>query len=265
LKYPSDLLHRRLSGEGATPFELEQAFGGPLDLTLELLHAQGLLLVERQGRYRYETAELNVEEALFCIVDIETNGSKPGKHQIIEIGAVMVQDYAIVGRYESLVRCDEISPHISEITGIAVEDTLRAPPMRTVLEEFRAFLGNAIFVAHDVKFDYSFISAMFERIGQPPMMNRRLCTIDLAERTISSYRYGLKYLNEQLELYREATHHRALSDAITAAKLFKRTLRHIPKEIRTAEALIAFSKQAKRLKRPKFDPTLTAQSPDTRN
>jgi len=253
----SDKTHKQLSGEGVTPYQLEQEFNEPLDLTLELLHAQGLILTESEGRYRYETTGTDADDALFCIVDIETNGSKPGKHQIIEIGAVKVQNHTIIDQYESLVQCDEISPHISEITGISVADTREAPSMKEVLQQFRAFLGTAIFVAHDVKFDYSFISAMFERIGEAPLMNRRLCTIDLAERTISSYRYGLAYLNEQLELYKDATHHRALSDAITTAKLFKRTLRFVPENIRTAEALIQFSKEAKRLKRPKFDPALT--------
>jgi DNA polymerase-3 subunit epsilon len=101
---------------------------------------------------------------------------------------------------------------------------------------------------------------MMERVGLHKLMNRKLCTIDLAERTISSYRYGLKYLNEQLELYNDATHHRALSDAITTAKLFKRTLKHVPDEIRSAEQLIQFSKQAKRLKRPKFDPKVLEEN-----
>ena len=258
MNFFSDKISKQLATEGVTPFQLEQEVGEPLDLALELLHAQGLLLVEREGRYRFGTTGIDRDDAVFCIVDIETNGSKPGKHQIIEVGAVKVQNYTIIDQYESLVQCDEISPHISEITGISVEETKSAPPLRTVLHELRAFLGDAIFVAHDVKFDYSFISAMFERFGEPPLMNRPLCTIDLAERTISSYRYGLKYLNEQLELYKEATHHRALSDAITTAKLFKRTLRCLPQAIRTAEELIQFSKQGKRLKRPKFDPVVLA-------
>jgi DNA polymerase-3 subunit epsilon len=258
LKTFSDKIHKQLSTEGVTPYQLEQEFSEPLDLALELLHAQGLHLVEREGRYRFETTGIDIDDAVYCIVDIETNGSKPGKHQIIEVGAVKVQNYTIIDQYESLVRCNDISPHISEITGISVEDTKDAPPLKSVLGELRAFLGTAIFVAHDVKFDYSFISAMYERFGEPPLMNRRLCTIDLAERTISSYRYGLKYLNEQLELYKEATHHRALSDAITTVKLFKRTLRCLPDTIRTAEELIQFSKQGKRLKRPKFDPVVLA-------
>ena len=259
MKRFSDKTHKQLSGEGVTPYQLRQEFNEELELTLELLHAQGLILVERDGRYRYETTGIDWKEAVFCIVDIETNGSKPEKHQIIEIGAVKVQNFTIIDRFESLVECRDISPHITEITGISVDDTEHAPPMREVLHAFRLFLGTSVFVAHDVKFDYSFISAMCERVGLPPLMNRRLCTIDLSERTISSYRYGLKYLNEQLDLYEGATHHRALSDAITTAKLFKRILLHIPEPIKSAEELIQFSKEAKRLKRPKFDPRLAEE------
>lgn len=242
--------------EEALAAELDE----PLELSLELLCAQGVELVEKDGRYRYATALTPVEDAVFCVVDIETNGSRPEKHQIIEIGAVKIQNSVIIDRFESLVRCGDISKHISEITGIFAEDTADAPPLKKVLEEFRAFLGTAVFVAHDVKFDYSFISAMMQRVDLMPLMNRSLCTIDLAERTISSYRYGLAYLNEQLDLYKEATHHRALSDAITTAKLFKRTLKFIPESITTAEALLLFSKEAKRLKRPKFDPKLENES-----
>ncbi|MDD2370245.1 MAG: exonuclease domain-containing protein, partial [Sulfuricurvum sp.] len=104
---------------------------------------------------------------------------------------------------------------------------------------------------HAAKFDYNFVSAMMERVGLDKLLNRSLCTIDLAERTIESERYGLAYLNDQLELYKDATHHRALSDAMTTTKLLKRTLVLVPKSIKNTEELIAFSKEAKRLKRPK--------------
>ncbi|MEE8589463.1 MAG: exonuclease domain-containing protein, partial [Sulfurimonadaceae bacterium] len=113
-----------------------------------------------------------------------------------------------------------------------------------------------IFVAHSVKFDYGFISAMYQKLNMQPMLNRHLCSIDLAERTFSSYRYGLNYLNESLELHHTATHHRALSDAITTAKLFLMSLELVDERIETVEDLILFSKQGKRFKRPKFDPLL---------
>jgi DNA polymerase-3 subunit epsilon len=246
----------KLSKNGLTFKELDKEFDEAFDLSLELLHAQGLNLVVKEEKYWFETAFTPLNETTFCIVDIETNGSKPQTHQIIEIGAVKLHNSKIIDRFESFVQCNAISSHISHLTGITVDDTRNAPPLKEVLKKFHAFLGTSVFVAHDVKFDYTFISAMMERVGLLGIMNRSLCTIDLTERTVSSYRYGLAYLNEQLELYKEATHHRALSDAITAAKLFKRTLHYVPRTIITAEDLINFSKEAKRLKRPKFDPSL---------
>ncbi len=222
----------------------------------ELFLAQGLEIeLQEDNKYRFATTRIPIDKATFCIVDIETNGSRVDKHQIIEIGAVKVQNRTIIDRFESLVACDDISEHITEITGIDSKMTADAPKLSDVMQEFRMFLATDIFVAHDVKFDYNFISAMMQRCGFEKLLNRKLCTIDLAERTISSYRYGLSYLNEQLELYKDATHHRALSDAITAAKLFKHTLDFLPKqEIKSAEDLLRFSKEASRLKRPKFDP-----------
>ena len=98
---------------------------------------------------------------------------------------------------------------------------------------------------------------MMERVGLQKLLNRSLCTIDLTERTIESERYGLAYLNEQLSLYKEATHHRALSDAMTTTKLLKRTLVLLPDTITNTEELIAFSKEGKRLKKQKAKEEVT--------
>lgn len=239
----------RLSRNGVPKEEFESLAGG--DTAIELLRSQGMNLVLHEGFYRFATSLASVDDTLFCIVDIETNGSKPSRDQIIEVGAVKLQNGRIIDTFESLVYCTEISEQIQEITGITLEHTLKAPGLTKVMKEFRLFLGDAVFVGHDAKFDYNFVSAMMERSGLHKLLNRSLCTIDLAERTIQSERYGLAYLNEQLELYKEATHHRALSDAMTTTKLLKRTLALLPSSIKTAEELIAFSKEAKRLKRPK--------------
>jgi len=242
----------RLSKNGIPKEEFESSLPSPAELSIEILSARGTNLVLTGNYYRFATAVTPVDDTLFCIVDIETNGSKPSHHQIIEIGAVKLLNGSIIDTYESLVYCTEIPAQIQEITGISLDQTLHARPLKQVMEEFRLFLGDAVFVGHAAKFDYGFVSAMMERIGLDSLLNRSLCTIDLAERTIDSERYGLAHLNEQLELYKEATHHRALSDAMTTAKLLKRTLALIPNTIHNGEELIAFSKEAKRLKRPKL-------------
>jgi DNA polymerase III subunit epsilon len=233
-----------------------QIEGEDLDFLLELWHSQGLHIIKNRALYFFETKFISLQDAVFCIVDIETNGSKPESHQIIEVGAIKIQNGKVIDKFESLVRCNEISKHITDITGISAEDTLDAPALKQVMQNFRIFLSDTIFVAHDVKFDFKFISAMMQRVGLPTLLNRHLCSIDLAERTIESYRYGLGYLNELLGLHVEARHHRALSDAITTVKLFEKSLELIDKNIESVEDLISFSKNERRLKRPKFDPLL---------
>ena len=197
-----------------------------------------------------------VEKAEFCIVDIETNGSKIDKHQIIEIAGVKVKYGKITQKFESLVQCNEINEYISAITGITVEDTKDAPPLREVLYDFKLFLGDAIFIAHDVKFDYRFISLSFEKIGLEPLLNRSLCSLALAERSIVSYRYALSYLDKTFNLNPNAQHHRAMSDVLTTYELFKLSLESIEENLNNVEDLIRFSKTAPRKKRPKFDPFL---------
>lgn len=231
-----------------------QTQGEDLDFLLELWHSQGLKIVKDKGLYFFETKFISLEDAVFCIVDIETNGSKPESHQIIEIGAIKIQNNQIIDIFETFVHCEEISKHITDITGISVEDTRNAPSLKQVMQDFRIFLADSVFVAHDVKFDFKFISFMMQKVGLSPVLNRYLCSIDLAERTIQSYRYGLGYLNELLSLHVNATHHRALSDAITTVKLFEKSLELIDKNVVTVEDLISFSKNERRLKRPKFDP-----------
>ena len=245
----SNLASRGLSLDG-----IRNQLDDGLDFSLELWRAQGLNIVKKQGYFFFETKFIPFNEAEFCIVDIETNGSKLDRHQIIELGAVKVKDGKIIARFDSLVKCDVINPHISEITGIKVEDTLNAPSLKEVLYDFKLFLNDAIFVAHDVKFDYKFISGSFEKVGLEPLLNRYLCSLALAERSIVSYRYALSYLNEQFNLNQNATHHRAMSDVMTTYGLFKLSLLNIKENINNAEDLIKFSKNAPRLKRPKFDP-----------
>jgi len=248
------------SKKGADITEIRPFIETSLEQELLMAPAQGLEIHVKNNRYYFKTNTQDIRDGNFCIVDIETNGSKPEKHQIIEIGAVKVCNGHIVGEYESLVQCDVISKHITELTGISVDDTKDAPSLQRVLNEFKAFLGTDIFVAHAVKFDYGFISAMYEKLNMQPMLNRSLCSIDLAERTFSSFRYGLTYLNDSLDLYDSATHHRALSDAITTSKLFLMSLELVDEKIETVEELILFSKQGKRFKRPKFDPMLEESS-----
>jgi len=251
---------QKLSNKGLAQEHLKsQIDENELDFYLELWNSQGLEIIKHHGAYYFSTRFTSIAQGEFCIVDIETNGSKIDKHQIIEIAALKIKDGKVIDRFESLVKCNEINVHITQITGIKVEDTKDAPPLKEVLYKFKTFLANSIFVAHDVKFDYSFVSLSMQKIGLEPLLNRSLCSLAIAQRSIVSYRYALSYLNDTLQLNPDATHHRAMSDVITTYELFKLSLENIKKtdkNVKSVENLIKFSKDAKRLKRPKFDPLL---------
>ena len=227
-----------------------------IDIFLELTFAQGLEIIRKKGLYYFQTKFMPIQDAEYCIVDIEANGSNLDKHQIIEIAAVKVKNGNIIDKYEPLVFTKEINPIITELTGISANDTVDAPELKTVMMEFKLFLGDAILVAHDVKFDYNYISESMQKCGLEPLLNRSLCSLALAERTIVSYKYSLSYLNKTFNFNPNATHHRAMSDVLTTYGLFLESLKNCKESLNNVEDLIKFSKEGKRLKRPKFDPLL---------
>jgi len=244
----------KLSNRGLPLERLKEQIDDSIDMFIELSHAQGVNIIKKQGYFFFNTKYIKLQDAEFCIVDIETNGSKIEKHQIIEIAALKIKNGKIIDKFESLVFTKEINPVITEITGIKAEDTKDAPKLKTVMQEFKLFLGDAVFVAHDVKFDYTFISKSMQKVGLEALLNRSLCSLALAERTIVSYRYALSYLNDMFHLNPNPQHHRAMSDVITTYALFLLSLKNCKESLNNVEDLIKFSKEAPRLKRPKFDP-----------
>jgi len=109
----------------------------------------------------------------------------------------------------------------------------------------RSFMGDAVFVAHNADFDYSFLNASFNRAGLGDIGNPRLCTIELAKRTFESERYGLAYLNEFLGID-TANHHRAFSDALSASKVMEKSFMTLPAEIKTTDDLLRFSASSRK-------------------
>ncbi|MEA1916367.1 MAG: 3'-5' exonuclease [Campylobacterota bacterium] len=221
-----------------------------VDYELELLYSQGLEILEHKDRYYFATAHRDIKDEVFCIVDVEASGPSVETHQIIEIAAIKLQNGKIIDKFETLVKCSDISEHITMITSIKATDTQNSPELLDVMREFRVFLADSTFVAHSADFDYKYISKTLQKLNIGELQNRHLCTIKLAERLIASQRYGLSYLNESLSLHVDATHHRAMSDVITTTRLFIKLLELLPSSVKTTEELIYFSKHA--LKIPKM-------------
>ena len=167
------------------------------EVALIILQASGYPIEKNYHEYRNSIFFTPYQEQKYCIVDIETNGSNPNKSQIIEIGAVMMHNGETIDTLETFVECAYLPDHITRITGIEPENLRGAPSRKAALTMLREFLGDSVFVAHNVNFDYSFLNASFNRFGLGNIGNQRLCSIELAKRTFESEKYGLLSLSNQ--------------------------------------------------------------------
>lgn len=210
------------------------------ELEFELLLSNGFPVDLEADHVVYRPAVTHIDDQVFCIVDIEATHGKVTKGQVLEVGAVKYKNGQIIDKFDSLVHCTEIPRHIQGITGISLDMVEDAPLLKDVLTEFKTFLGDDVFVAHAIKFDYNYISDSFALFDLGELANAKLCTIDLAKRVIESEKYGLKFLKELLDINID-NHHRAYSDALSSAVIFERCIKDLPHDIQTTDQLIKFS------------------------
>jgi DNA polymerase-3 subunit epsilon len=219
-----------------------ETFFESVDLETELLISNGYPIFFKEENVYLKTTINTISDQVFCIVDIETTHGNPKKGQLLEIAAVKLKNGKKIEEYHSLVNCDLIPKKVEEITGISHAMVEKAPNIKEVLEEFKLFLEDDLFVAHSVNFDYNFLGDSMEQYGLGRLYNRQMCTIELAKRTIEAPKYGLKTLKEVLGID-ELQEHRAMDDVLATVDVFKKSLSRVPSNVVTAEGLIGFSKQ----------------------
>lgn len=215
--------------------------------SMDFLHSIGLDIVLANQEVYLGSLKRSLKDQVFCFVDIESSGADPRVSQILEVGAIKYCNGRVLDRFESYVRASSVPEIIQEITGITPEVLWDAPQEREVLRSFRKFLGDSIFVAHNVGFDYTFLDYCFFKFFGVGLYNQKLCTIELAKRSIAAPRYGLNFLNDFLEIH-TAQVHRAYADAYTCMKIFEKSLENINACFFNAQSLLNFSQKAKSLK-----------------
>lgn len=146
-------------------------------------------------------------------VDIETNGMSPVEGRVIEVAAIRVENGEITKTLNTLVDPGtEVPWFITNLTGIADRDLREAPVFVEIAEELHAILDGALFVAHNVHFDYSFLEREFARIGRE-FSPRRLCTVRLSRALYPEHKsHKLASLIERHGFSYQARH-RAYDDA----------------------------------------------------
>ena len=158
----------------------------------------------------------------YVALDLETTGLRPKYDRILEIGAVRVVDGVETETYETFVDSGiPIPDPITELTGITREMVAGSPGIRDAVDGFLAFAGDAVLVGHNLLFDYSFMKRNiinmggdFERKGLDTLAIARVCLPKEQGRAL-----------DKLAVYfgiEQKRHHRALDDAMTAARIYEK-------------------------------------------
>ena len=156
----------------------------------------------------------------FAIVDIETTGGMYYRDRIIEIAIVLSDGMRIIDQFDTLLDpVRSIPREITRITGINDEMVQGKPKFYEVAKEVVEWTEGAVFVAHNVYFDYRFIKHAFEDLGYP-YSRKRLCTLRLGKRLFPELpSHGLDKLIRHFNLTMNSRH-RALDDAVATAEFF---------------------------------------------
>lgn len=151
----------------------------------------------------------------FVVVDLETTGGSADGDAITEIGAVKVRGGEVLGEFQTLVNPGRaIPPTITILTGITHAMVVEAPRIETVLPSFLEFLGDAVLVAHNARFDVGFLNAAATATGHDRLTNRVLDTVALARRVVRSEVRNLRLGSLAAHFRSPVTPtHRALDDA----------------------------------------------------
>jgi DNA polymerase-3 subunit epsilon len=155
----------------------------------------------------------------FVVLDLETTGATAAAHAITEIGAVKYRGGERLGVFDTLVNPGEPIPaFITELTGITETMVGAAPSLAVLLPSLLEFIGNAVIVGHNVRFDMSFLGAALDRRGRPGLDHHQVDTLGIARRLLRDEVPDLKLATLARHLHASvAPCHRALADAQATA------------------------------------------------
>lgn len=158
---------------------------------------------------------------MYAIIDIETTGGSSRLEKITEIAVYLHDGKKITGEFLTLINPERNIPYfITNLTGITNEMVEDAPKFYEVAKDIIELTEGRTFIAHNARFDYSFLREEFKSLGYN-YKRKLLDTVALSRKLFPGYRsYSLGNICRDLGI--EITdRHRASGDAFATVKLFE--------------------------------------------
>ena len=175
--------------------------------------------------------ENNMLEETYVVFDLETTGfNAGGVDTIIEIGAVKLKDGEIIDRFDELINPNRPLPiKIIELTNITDDMLKDKGNEEEAVKKFIDWVGDSPMVAHNAKFDVSFLEMAYQKYNLGTFTNPVIDTLELSRTLDNTYaRHSLSALVKRYEVpWDESAHHRGDYDAEGTALVFHKMLKKL--------------------------------------
>jgi DNA polymerase III subunit epsilon len=186
---------------------------------------------------------LNTLPNKLCFVDIETTGMSLSHDRVLEVGVLRVEEGKLVDTYSTLINPEVyIPPEIEILTGITKVDVQSAPTFYQIKSDLKNILEDAVFVAHNVRFDFSFLKNEFKRYDLE-FNPKHFCTVKLSRALFPQFHHHNLDAIIQRFGFQNEKRHRAFEDAKVLWDFYQKILSEFAEE-RVLEAI------GKGMKRP---------------
>jgi DNA polymerase-3 subunit epsilon len=193
--------------------------------------------------YVWDTSDKSSDEDLlgdinttrFVVLDTETTGFDYENDRILCIGAIVLKNnrISIQDSFEIFIEQEHYNQATAQIHGILKDFVLDRPKELEALQQFLAFLGDSIIIAHHTKFDVTMINKALERNELPILKNRTLDTAVLYKKTLIvsnlleiKENYTLDDLADKFDISKK-DRHTAMGDAYITAIAFLKILKKL--------------------------------------
>ena len=195
------------------------------------LYGTELTLVDDTVNIVVRPSDLSLKGTTYVVYDTETTGfNAAGGDQMIEIGAVKICDGNIIDRFDELINPNRHIPDkITELTQITDEMVAECANEENVTKRFLDWVGDLPMVAHNAKFDISFIESAMRKYNLGEFKNTVIDTLELSRTLDQGFaRHGLSALVKRYNVpWEEDAHHRADYDAEGTALVFAKMLQKL--------------------------------------
>lgn len=177
-----------------------------------------------------------------AFIDLETTGTNPDIHEIIEIGCIVAEQRPRSGRGPEVVKVDELDikvrpehietadPTALRVNGYNEADWLFATDLKSALETLVQKTEGTIVVGQNISFDWGFLEKGFEKTGLEHAFHdyHMLDLVSLAFAKLYddpdyNQKFGLRFLCERFGVKNEKAH-TALADIQATFEVYKKLL-----------------------------------------